>query len=577
MQRGVLLSIGFVTLFFLLVASCMLLDVPLFHDSRLMSKWFGCYAAILVLSASLFWWNGTRATSVRIADLAVVVLAIYICTSDYCRGDLSGTVLLRGLSLLLLYLIFRQSIGGKLLVACMAVFFTLAVVLAMWGMVQFVLAVAHEVPLHTAVTGNFDNTAGFALALSLSLPVGIYLLRLPEYVKGQRLCIAIALGVVALALVLSLSRTGWLSIVCTGIYAYCLLGKRKRQWTGLLLLATMVLFAIFYLYKQDSADGRSYIALCTVHQIADSPWWGHGRYGFTSGYMEHQAGYLSLHPDSRFAWLADTVYHPLNEWLHLVVRYGIVGFLLLVGTLLCLVPAIRHEVAERRILPVGLLVAFLPFTLFSYPLHYPLAWVLLIMATAMQARHTKVLFSLSAKRAVPLLALSLMCAASPLLYRTIHAEWEWYDVATRSLSGQTRYVMPWYEALYGRLKHSPHFLYNYAAELNYIGEYTHSQQILDECMQRMDDYDTRLLAASNHEHIGNYDLAEKHYRKASAMCPVRFVPLYRLAKLYGKTGRYGDQRNMAQQIMDKEVKVPSQHITEIKDEMRYLLEETDFK
>ena len=376
-MSGKVKLVGFVTLFFLLVASCMLLDVPLFHDSRLMSKWFGCYAAILVLSASLFWWSGTRATSVRIADLAVVVLAIYIFTSDFCRGDLSETVLLRGLSLLQIYLIFRQSIGGKLLDACMAVFFTLAVVLAMWGMVQFVLAVA-------------------------------------------------------------------------------------------------------------------------------------------------------------------------------------------------------HEVAERRILPVGLLVALLPFTLFSYPLHYPLAWVLLIMATAMQARHTKVLFSLSAKRAVPLLALSLVCAASPLLYRTIHAEWEWYDVATRSLSGQTRYMIPRYEALYGRLKHSPHFLYNYAAELNYIGEHTHSQQILDECMQRMDDYDTRLLAASNHEHIGNYDLAEKHYRKASAMCPVRFVPLHRLAKLYGKTGRYGDQRIMAQRIMDKEVKVPSQYITEIKDEMRYILEETDY-
>lgn len=59
--------------------------------------------------------------------------------------------------------------------------------------------------------------------------------------------------------------------------------------------------------------------------------------------------------------------------------------------------------------------------------------------------------------------------------------------------------------------------------------------------------------------------------------PVRFVPVYQLAKLYGKMARYDDQRRIAQQIMDKEVKVPSQRITDIKDEMRYILEESDFK
>ena len=96
-------------------------------------------------------------------------------------------------------------------------------------------------------------------------------------------------------------------------------------------------------------------------------------------------------------------------------------------------------------------------------------------------------------------------------------------------------------------------------------------------MKQFDDYDTHLLAASNHEHMGNYGLAEQHLRKAAAMCPVRFVPLYKLAKLYGAMGRYGDQRQVAQQIMDKKVKIPSQRITDIKDEMRYILEETELK
>lgn len=123
MQRSSLRYLGFATLFILLVASCMLLDIPLFHDSRIMSKWFGCYTAVFALSASLFWWSSTRSTHIHIADLAVMAFAAYIFIFDYCRGDLNEMVLLHGLSLLLLYLIFRQSIDDKLLDICLAALF----------------------------------------------------------------------------------------------------------------------------------------------------------------------------------------------------------------------------------------------------------------------------------------------------------------------------------------------------------------------------------------------------------------------------------------------------------------------
>ena len=574
MWQRCLLYIGFATLF-LLVASCMLLDIPLFHDSRLMSKWFGCYAAVLVLSASLFGWSGTRCTSIRIADLGVVLFAAYLFCSDYTRGELCEASLLRMGMLLLLYLVFRQPSDSKVQYVCMSIFLFTAGILAVWGIVQFVLAVIHHHPLHTAVVGSFDNTAGLALALSLSLPVGVGLLLLPESSPLLRCSLYAVLGVILLALLLSTSRTAWLSALCTGVYVYGLHEKKKHRWIGLFLAVTLLAVGLLYLFKQDSADGRSYIAICTEQLIADSPWWGHGRYGFSSDYMACQAEYLSAHPDSRFAWLADNVRHPFSEWLYLMVRYGIVGLVLLVGIWLTLLPGIRHELRSKHILPIGLLIALFPFTLFSYPMQYPLAWVMLTLAVASLARHTRSVCHLSVRWAVPVFSLSLACASAPLFYRTVRAEMEWHEVASRSLSGQTRYVLPRYEALYSTLRHSPHFLYNYAAELNYIGEYCRSQQVLNECMRRMDDYDTRLLAASNHEHMGNYGVCEQHLRKASAMCPVRFVPLYRLAKLYQTMGRTEELHSLARQIMDKEVKVPSRRITEIKDEMRYILEETD--
>ena len=575
MGKFSLQHIGFAVFFTLLAASCMLLDIPLFHDSRLISKWFGCYVIVLALSASSFWWSSTLHTSIRITDIAVFVFAFYIFAFDYFNGDLSEAILLRGISLLLLYITFRQSINDELIDTCLMIYLGLSSSLAIWGIVQFVFAAIHDGSLYTAVVGNYDNPAGFALTQSLALPVGIYLLGLSKRFEHQRLFISIALGLVVLSLALSFSRTGWLSLLCIGIYSFYILGKRRKK--GFIAGAATIIFIVCCLYKQDSADGRTYIAQCTWQQIADSPWWGHGRYGFTSRYMEYQAEYLGEHPDSRFAWLADNIHHPFNEWFYLVVRYGIVGLVLLIGVVLCLIPAIRHEVSAKSFLPIGLLIAILPFTLFSYPMQYPLAWMMLLISIAMQARYTKEIIHFSCKQMIPTLSLLFACVTAPLLYRTIHSELEWYDVSTRSLSGQTRYILPCYEELHKHLKHSPYFLYNYAAELNYIGEYMRSQQLLDKCMLRMNDYDTHLLAASNHEHMGNYGLTEMHLIKASAMCPVRFVPLYQLAKLYGKMSRHEDQRCMAQQIIDKEEKVPSQRVTNIKEEMRYLLEATDFK
>ena len=531
----------------------------------------------MLLAVSLSLWSEIREVHIRIVDLAVALFVAFIFISDYSRGDWDNTLLLRTVILLLLYLIFRQSLDGKALRTCITLFLAVATVLAVWGIVQFVLALVHHQPLHTAVVGNFDNPAGFALTLSLALPTIVNLVTSAEPHNLSKHCIYIASSIILFALLLSASRTGWLSALGTGFYTYTLCYKKKHRWISFFLIATILLLGLFYFIKQDSADGRFYISLCSWQQITDAPLWGHGRHGFTSGYMVCQANYLTTHPDSRYAWLADNVHHPFNDWLYLTVRYGIAGLIALTGVLISVIPAIKHELSVKHILSVGLLVALFPFTCLSYPMQYPLAWVMLALAVGTLARDTKSICRIHYRWVAPLFALLATCTVTPLLYRTLRTEMEWYDVATRSLSGQTRYVIPRYEELYHDMKHSPHFLYNYAAELNYIGEYQRSQQVLDECMLRMDDYDTRLLAASNHEHMAGYEQAERHYRQASAMCPVRFVPLYRLAKLYGTMERYDEQRDMARRIMDKAVKVPSRRITEIQNEMRYILEETDFQ
>jgi len=56
------------------------------------------------------------------------------------------------------------------------------------------------------------------------------------------------------------------------------------------------------------------------------------------------------------------------------------------------------------------------------------------------------------------------------------------------------------------------------------------------------------------------------------MCPVRFMPLYKLVKLYDDANRRDEVFVLARKIIDKDVKVPSPTITTIKQEMRLLIE-----
>ncbi len=65
--------------------------------------------------------------------------------------------------------------------------------------------------------------------------------------------------------------------------------------------------------------------------------------------------------------------------------------------------------------------------------------------------------------------------------------------------------------------------------------------------------------------------AETHYQQAANMVPYKFYPLYLLANLYNETGQQEKAVALARQLLDKEIKVPSQAIEEIREEMREVI------
>lgn len=62
--------------------------------------------------------------------------------------------------------------------------------------------------------------------------------------------------------------------------------------------------------------------------VAEAPVWGSGAGSFRAGYMTRQADFFKTNPESKYALVAGNVFHPLNEYLLLLIEFGIVGLLL---------------------------------------------------------------------------------------------------------------------------------------------------------------------------------------------------------------------------------------------------------
>ncbi|MDR1340574.1 MAG: O-antigen ligase family protein [Prevotellaceae bacterium] len=476
-------------------------------------------------------------------------------------------------ALLLTYVAFSFSAKGKTATAqiIFPVILVLCIMQAAYGLLQYIHVLPGDGGFH--ITGSFDNPAGFAASLCAGLPVMFYSV-LKNRTLQNRITIITATIIVA-AILLSGSRSGMASMlaVCMVISLYEF--PKNRKLKVILFSVVFLLFSGLYFLKKDSADGRLLIWRCSWEMIRDQPVFGHGCGGFKAGYMDYQAGYFEHHPDSKYAMLADNVNRPFNEYILLLTNYGFAGFVLFLAVcwfvwksfLRC-----RHEPVVR-LAGCGLLSVAV-FAFFSYPLTYPFVWIMVILSIAIILYHAKYPVKIPVRIlfTVKILLIPAILFFGWKTYQRMSNEMLWCKIARQSLSGRTERMLPEYERLRPVLSGNELFLYNYTAELNVTGHYDKSLQVGKACERLWADYDLQMLLADNYLQLQQYDEAERHYRKASQMCPVKFMPLYRLAKLYEERGNRVETLRWAELILGKRIKISSPTINAIRQEMKQLIE-----
>ena len=117
------------------------------------------------------------------------------------------------------------------------------------------------------------------------------------------------------------------------------------------------------------------------------------------------------------------------------------------------------------------------------------------------------------------------------------------------------------------MKYNQYFLFNYGAEMSLAKNYTNSINLLKEAEPVLNDADLYIYMGMSYQGIGDYVNAEKCYVKASEIMPAKFYPVYRLVKLYQKQNRINESVQLAKNLLNMPVKIPSEIITNILAEM----------
>lgn len=428
-----------------------------------------------------------------------------------------------------------------------------------------------------ALTGSFFNPGPYSGYLAMILPVCLY----QWLVCGRRGGRVVAGGVMLLifcVLPAGMSRSAWLAagVSCLCVYAwhmdwtdkFRLLWQQQRQRVVMvvvggfcvLLLAGYLLFVL----KPDSARGRLFMWKITCRAIAEKPLTGYGIHNFAAAYGNAQETYFAA--GDYELWeerVAGSPEYAFNEYLQAAVELGIpLAVCLLVVVVLCLYRGVR----KGRYGICGAILSLMIFSFSSYPLQLPVFIVTfggLLVACLSGADRWQWLG----------LAVSVGIIGGFRLKNDLQVEQacrEWMNARVLYNAGAYQSAEKEYGRLYPLLRDRASFLFEYGHGLHKQQQFSKSNRILKEALQRSCDPMILNVIGKNYQQMGDCLSAEDWFIRSTHRLPGRIYPYYLLAKLYAEPGfRQPDKfEKMKRMVLTKEPKVHSTAIRQMREEIK---------
>lgn len=423
--------------------------------------------------------------------------------------------------------------------------------------------------------GSFDNPAGFSALLATVYP---YLLYLNRIQMGKLFfLVRFMLVLFPVAVILSASRTGILCIMAIILFYIIHRIKISYKKTTIISIAIIIPFVyILYNVNKDSANGRLFIWRNTFELIKQKPIFGYGANAFKSEYMIQQAIFFADNPDSSYTMIADNVIYPYNEFINILLEYGIIGLFLLIIFIFILYISYRKYRSTVNLYAAISCLSIILFSCFSYPLSYTCIWIVLGLNIYLLLKPLLQKRNLFLKRFYlnKIIAICIIAITINILYNTAQnsvKEYKWKRAHDSYTSTKSENALYEFQELYNYMKTNPYFLFNYASILYHNGMYDYGYIIAKESKSLWSNYDTEILLGNIEFERKNHKKAIMHYMTASNMCPAKFYPLVQVQQIYKNIGDSISAQEFATQIIYKPVKVKSRKVEQIKELMRYEL------
>lgn len=472
-----------------------------------------------------------------------------------------------------------------------------------WGLVEAVWGLGqlyNYFPAKHALfktTGSFFNSGPYGGFIALIFPLVLHYWLFYRYKNKLIGYLFLFAGAVCLMVFpATLSRTAWIAAI-VGCAVILLSDKRiivrlrlfwKRRRRQCILAATILSLFLFvaaygiYHLKKDSADGRLFMWKITTLAIQDSPMKGTGLGGFPAAYAKAQIEYFkSGRVNETEKLVAGSPEYAFNEYLQIFLEQGLLGFILF---LLLSFLIIKSGIQNNQIGATGSFVALSIFAFASYPYQlwqFPVVWVLLgsICTAGSGSKKARTYHYGSKKTDLSVLLLGALCFVSVICASRqkvfFQAKKEWKKLQPLYTVKAYDSVMDDYAALYPVLNYEPKFVFEYGIVLNAAGQREKADSIFTRGLERSSDPMFYNVKGRNYHEMGEYDKAEKCYINSTLLLPERIYPYYLLTKLYADSANYQPEKMLraANAVLEKEPKVHSMAINEMRNEVRKILKE----
>ena len=541
--------------------------------------------------------------SLSIIDIGLIIYGAYTVIhinfiydkkldAEYIAGSL-----VVGLFLLSKF-IFDQRERKKVLVIITYLFMCFGIYECFIGLCQL-LGIYSSNNYRFLMTGNFHNPGIQGVFLGELLLVSsltvFYIFRYKLNALKLK-CLGLINAISSLVLLIyTESRTAFVSVSIGLIYClFCFLkiekkflSKVSKKYIWSIVAFSFVLFSYFLLFiygiKKDSSDGRVLIWRVSYSIILDSPLVGHGYKSFRNLYGNYQAEFFKQSKSPRDVYLADNVVVPFNEYINVIIEFGLIGLaLFLVPYVISLLPltmSFSDSNEENMIVDVSLrsVLIFCSFcALTSYPFSSLMTMISVYLILLCISFYQPILFSVLIPRPAFIAGSVVLIFGSLVIFfytiqqnrvhRVVFASYEHFK------QGDYTAVIKDMQTLRSSIEGDEQALLMYGKSLAMNNRHLEAIGVYNSAESVSSNNFLYINKGESHQKIGEFAMAERAYFHAWNIVPNRLYPQYKLAKLYVESNDTTKAKIWAQRVVSHVDKVPSFSVNMMKKEMRMYLD-----